>query len=205
VPPLRQVLRVLCQGAREGREGDEAEASNIPAASKLATEASRFRKTNHQNTKATKKGPRMTTFTDGPAAGVTLSLRRAPMLLRVVESQRGPKARARGTPTQNGGTPTSRFDALDQPDDEPKPSERIHVYRLVAPPSRSHVLARGKHKSEIGGWWESGEYQLAAEQPTDAECRTTAAWEAWATTHHHLVADLIAINDGALKAWKAKA
>jgi len=53
----------------------------------------------------------MTTFEDGPAKGQHLSLQRAPKFLRVVE---------------DGG----KWDALDQPTDEPRPGETLYAYRI---------------------------------------------------------------------------
>jgi len=58
----------------------------------------------------------MTRFLDGPAEGVTLMLRRAPIYLRVVH---------RGT----------EWDALDALDDRPTPDETIYVYVLHGEPT----------------------------------------------------------------------
>lgn len=55
----------------------------------------------------------MTRFEDGPAAGVNLSLRRAPMFLRVVQNNQ-----------------TGEWDALDQLDDTPEKNETIFVYKV---------------------------------------------------------------------------
>ena len=53
-----------------------------------------------------------TRFIDGPAKGVVLDLERTPHYLRVVHDSE-----------------TWQWDALDQLDDEPKPTETIFVYR----------------------------------------------------------------------------
>jgi hypothetical protein len=50
-------------------------------------------------------------FIDGPAQGVTLLLRAAPEVLRVVRAEDG------------------TWDALDQPGDEPRAGEEVFVYR----------------------------------------------------------------------------
>lgn len=100
-----------------------------------------------------------TTFLDGPASGQRMMLRRAPVFLRV---------------TQRHG----KFDALDQLDDTPEPGEAIRVYILTAAPTAMHILIRGKNKS-AGGWYFSGVYRLAGEQPDDAVLRDNHRWRAW--------------------------
>ena len=102
----------------------------------------------------------MVKFLDGPAAGVTLSLHRAPVLLRVVRSRNG------------------NWDALDQLDDEPKPSETIHVYRLASEVTNIHLCIRGKGKRG-SGWYAMAEYRELPEQPGDEHTRSTEAWRAW--------------------------
>ncbi len=100
----------------------------------------------------------MTKFTDGPAAGLVLSLRRAPIFIRVVVDQRG------------------EMDALDQLDDTAKPGEKIYAYEL-AEKSPGHVhLNRGGGKS---GYYAMATYRFLPEQPRDDEMRTTDAWRAW--------------------------
>lgn len=92
---------------------------------------------------------------DGPAQGVSLSLRRAPILLRVVRGPRG------------------RWDALDQLDDVPRPGESIHVYRLV-PGTRSFMCIRP------GGCFEHGDYTHVSDAPAEETLRDTDRWRAWA-------------------------
>jgi hypothetical protein len=79
----------------------------------------------------------MTTFLDGPAKGQCLSLRRSPELLRVVEL--------------NG-----KWDALDQPEDEPKPGEKVHIYRLVEHLGSAMLCRRGGG----GGLCQIAKYKL---------------------------------------------
>ena len=104
----------------------------------------------------------MIRFVDGPAAGVVLSLRRTPVLLRVV---RGP-----------GGN----WDALDQLDDTPAADEAIHVYRCATDkPTACFWHGRGKGGRRTGGMSMVAEYSLLPFQPSDEEMRTNEAWAAW--------------------------
>jgi len=79
-------------------------------------------------------------FLDGPAEGVTLFLRSAPEVLRVVRAEDG------------------TWDALDQPGDEPRPGETVFVYRREGRGGVAMVdFARGsKHRS---GAYASGRYR----------------------------------------------
>lgn len=115
----------------------------------------------------------MTKFLDGPAAGQTLSLRRAPILLRVVVRRRLKKGML-------FPVTYSTWDALDDPSDEPKPDEQIYVYRLASVPSRMFIRACGKGKKALGGAWPMAEYTFLAEQPDERHTREKAAWFAWA-------------------------
>ena len=100
----------------------------------------------------------MTRLLDGPAAGVELSLRRAPWLLRVVHD------------------PDGEWDALDQLGDEPSPRERIFVYYRATAPTQVHVdYVRGKRSA----WYEFADYRVLPEQPEDEIVRSTEAWRAW--------------------------
>ena len=101
----------------------------------------------------------MVTFLDGPAAGKTLDLRRAPFVLRVVINNRG------------------TVDALDQLDDEIKPMEFAHVYRLTAPPQSIHVKAVKRSQS---AWRYIASYALApGAQPDQAILRDNERWGQW--------------------------
>lgn len=103
----------------------------------------------------------MTTFLDGPAAGIALELTRAPLLLRVVVNKAG------------------QWDALDQLEDQPRPGETIHVYQQASFDGRVHLYRRGK--GARSGWLTIASYRLFPRQPADQEIRTTAAWRAWTT------------------------
>jgi hypothetical protein len=112
----------------------------------------------------------VTEFVDGPAAGVSLWLARAPKLLRVVS--RRPR---RKDDTVVGGL---AWDALDQLGDAPAADEQVHVYRLAGRVTCVHVDwhdGRGRR----GGTFRSATYSCLSEQPGDADTRTTAAWRAW--------------------------
>jgi hypothetical protein len=102
----------------------------------------------------------MITFLDGPAEGVTLQLRRAPLLLRVVQSQAG------------------AWDALDQLVDEPKARETICVY-YRASGIRSYFSCSRSHRSQ-SGLFLTADYRHFEHQPADDVMRDTAAWQRWA-------------------------
>lgn len=95
----------------------------------------------------------MVRFTDGPAAGVVLDLRRAPLLLRAVVSPHG------------------TWDALDQLGDAPQPREKAFVYLRTTP--QRFIFLRP------GGRYAMAEYRLYAEQPAAVTTRDTARWRAW--------------------------
>lgn len=105
----------------------------------------------------------MIRFTDGPAADKSLSLKRAPLLLRVVFGPRG------------------AVDALDQLNDTPNPNERIVVYRAITKPTQYHILARGKGGKALTGWWARCEYAVLPDdqQPDDVTARNMDLWRAW--------------------------
>ena len=99
---------------------------------------------------------------DGPAAGHTLTLRRAPLYLRVVIA------------------PDGTVDALDQLDDVARPEERIHVYERHAdgPSGQVHVCGRGP--GAASGWYAIGRYRhLAGPPPSESILRDREAWRAW--------------------------
>jgi hypothetical protein len=98
-------------------------------------------------------------FSDGPAEGKVLHLRRAPWLLRVV---------------MEGGS----VDALDQLDDAPKPSESIHVYRRIRQFSNAIYCTRGKGCHHVVAY----SYLLHELQPDDAAARDKQKWQAWCET-----------------------
>lgn len=98
----------------------------------------------------------MTRFEDGPAKGQVLCLKRAPFFLRVVCAADG------------------KWDALDQPDDEPRADETIHVYKLKGTPGFCHVN-RGRNGS---GWYAVATYVQTLVQPGDA-VRKICDWVDW--------------------------
>lgn len=98
----------------------------------------------------------MTTFVDGPARGQKLSLRRAPIFLRVVEYRMA-------------------FDALDQLEDEPKPEESIHLYRIKGKPGGMFVTKRGGG----GGYYPIAEYAVVPNPPSDEVLRDKQKWHDW--------------------------
>lgn len=113
----------------------------------------------------------MTSFTDGPARGVTLELRRAPLFLRVV---RGPDS----------------WDALDQVDDVPLSEEQIHVYRRIGRPAAVHIDYRDKQGRRRGQWSQTVEYRLYEVQPHESCLRDNSAWQAWALAEGRTVTAL---------------
>lgn len=98
----------------------------------------------------------VTEFADGPAAGVVLMLRRAPLYLRVTFDRR-----ARMDP----------WDALDALDDVPKPGEDLIAYRRVG--LRGSVFVRP------GGRFALARYAAVDPQPDDRTMRAVDPWRAW--------------------------
>lgn len=103
----------------------------------------------------------MITLQDGPAHDVKLFLERAPFLLRVVLSNQG------------------EWDALDQTTDGPSDDEHVFVYWIrPAPVGRAHY--DGTRNGKRAGWFSMmATYDYCPYQPTDAEMRTTEAWDKW--------------------------
>lgn len=106
----------------------------------------------------------MTEFTDGPAKGRVLLLRRSPLFLRVTVAE--PTGRQR----------VQQFDALDHALDVPKPGETLFAYRRVAVSERKvHIRAdRG-----ASGWYHRASYRLCEVQPDQATMADRPAWESW--------------------------
>ena len=104
----------------------------------------------------------MVRLIDGPAADVELELRRAPEFLRVVINF------------------NAEVDALDQLDDEPKPSEKIYVYRLTGEPSHGIACSRGKGCKPFV----AADYSLYRQQPPDWIVRNQENWRRWAMAAH---------------------
>jgi hypothetical protein len=98
----------------------------------------------------------MTRFQDGPAVGQTLMLKRALRFLRVVEA--------------NG-----KWDALDQPEDNPNSNEKLFAYEIVDKPGMMHIN-RGRHGS---GFYPMACYRFVSAQPSDEQMRRPHLWSAW--------------------------
>ena len=97
-------------------------------------------------------------FIDGPAAGVTLVLGRAVLMLRVVQNSKG------------------EWDALDQLNDKPRKDEQIHVYRFCGQAGRPYHIRSSK--KGMSGWWTHMTYEEWP-NPGDEHLRTTKAWHQW--------------------------
>ena len=100
----------------------------------------------------------MITFIDGPAKGVELSCRRAPVMLRVVQSSRG------------------NWDALDQASDSPRSQETIFVYILANKPEIYFIRS---HKPTLSGAWAKAAYRVWIPQPNDSRVRVNNDWRRW--------------------------
>jgi hypothetical protein len=103
----------------------------------------------------------MTSFTNGPAKGQTLMLKRAPIFLRVVQDNAG------------------KFDALDQPKDTPRPGEKLYAYRIREKPGSCHMSMRGATGQRTGGFYTIASYELVEEQPDQATMANADHWGAW--------------------------
>lgn len=102
-----------------------------------------------------------TYFLDGPAAGVTLLLARAPQFLRAVHSARG------------------GWDALDDVADRPKRTERITVYRRLGPVSFAFVDYCTPGGRRRGSRVAEARYGLVRPQPPESQVRDNNAWRQW--------------------------
>src|SRR4051794_35138431 len=102
----------------------------------------------------------MTTFTDGPAAGVTLLIRRTPLFLRVVLNAKG------------------KWDAIDQLSDRANYDEAVYAYRKTADEGDGGgaFICRG---GGAGGYFQFAKYAFIAEQPPEDVLRYNSRWQAW--------------------------
>lgn len=107
----------------------------------------------------------MTTFQDGPAAGVILGLQRAPKYLRVVRQK---------------FADDPKWDALDQLTDRPEPNEEVFAYRLVEYRGHVHVCRRPTGS----GYFAMATYAHIEQQPPVDVLRNTAKWQRWAQEQH---------------------
>ena len=103
----------------------------------------------------------MIIFLDGPAQGQRLMLKRAPILLRVVRDG-------------------AKWDALDQLEDTPKPTEEIFVYEQVGTPSWAHICR--SPKAGGSGMFMMAEYQALVSEhpPAEDALRDNRRWREWA-------------------------
>jgi hypothetical protein len=105
-------------------------------------------------------------FLNGPAVGVFLQLRRAPLYLRVTMNR------------------DRKWDALDQPDDMPGGDEVVIAHRRVSEVGTCHVDYTDKQGRRRGAWYVSADYVLCETQPLDEVLRDKDRWAEWATAEH---------------------
>jgi hypothetical protein len=108
----------------------------------------------------------VSTFHGGIADGKSVSLHRAPILLRVVIGAHG------------------EVDALDQPEDTPKLSESVQLYQLTREPTVMHICCRPRSAS---GWYADGDYRLCPLQPDQATLRDNVAFFSWCDERKELL------------------
>lgn len=101
---------------------------------------------------------------DGPAKGVQLSLRTCPTYLRLVRNRR-----------------TGKWDALDQPNDEPGASEVVYAYRMVSG-TWSQMFIDYRDGAGRDGRYETGDYKWLGVVPQRA-MKTRQRWIAWAKAY----------------------
>ncbi len=106
----------------------------------------------------------MVTFTNGPAKGSPLELRRAPLFLRVVIGPRG------------------KVDALDQLDDTPNDNETVHIYKRTSGVAVMFACGRGGCRGTVAADYE---HYLPVFGPT-CDFRNTDDWQAWCTKQNEL-------------------
>jgi hypothetical protein len=112
----------------------------------------------------------MTKLIDGPGAGKALMLRRVVTLLRVTVNEAG------------------EIDALDQPEDAPKPEEEwIYVYVNTGQNGGTCHVRYGGNKRHLSGFYAVAEYRLYDLQPPDVTMRDNAKWRAWCETQRERV------------------
>ncbi len=115
----------------------------------------------------------MTSFTDGPAAGQTLMIKRAPIFLRVTRKRFALETHPQ--PHQQA----DQFDALDQPEDKPADDEELFCYRNTEKKGGGAFIDYGGNKKHMSGFYPMSEYALYPDQPPDAVMRNNARWRLW--------------------------
>lgn len=124
----------------------------------------------------------MVKFLDGPAAGVVLELRRAPVFLRVLQDTRG----------------LNQWDACDQLTDAPCADEIVTVYVRIGAAGWIHIDFQDKAGRRRGETYATAEYRLHAEQPPEAVMRETSRWRAWAQSEWDRIRDKAAGTESAV-------
>lgn len=114
----------------------------------------------------------MVSLLDGPAEGQTLTLRRAPVYLRVV---RDPMAPENNKLVKRAKDKRLEWDALDQLEDEPADGEEIYVYRRVSDQGPVHICTIPRSRS---GWYRMAEYRHVPDVDGE-DLRDTVAWRRW--------------------------
>jgi hypothetical protein len=107
-----------------------------------------------------------TKFEGGPAAGVRLTLKRAPKYLRVVRDSEG------------------KWDALDALDDTPAPGEAVIAYRKVSDDGAGFIDYTDGRGRRCGTSFISATYAVCDPQPPDDVLRDRERWAEWATAEH---------------------
>lgn len=108
----------------------------------------------------------MITLIDGKVEGTYL-VKRAPIFLRAVIDER-----------------TGDKDVLNELDDEPRPTEKVYIYKLFDDTSPVHLNFGGGK----GGFYVMGKYRHLPD--VDGETlRETEVWRAWCIAHTEEVVD----------------
>ena len=100
-------------------------------------------------------------FLDGPAAGVLLACRRAPVYLRAARSG------------------IDDWDALDQLNDKPADGETLFAYRRVGEAGSCHIDYRDKQGRRRGDWFQYADYRYIEQQPAAGVMADREQWRAW--------------------------
>lgn len=101
----------------------------------------------------------MTKFEDGPAKGQVLMLKRAARFLRVTEEK-------------------GKWDALDQPEDCPRPGEKIYAYEVFGEVGAAFVDGAKFHALVP-----IANYRFVEPQPPDDVMRNNLIWCQWCLAH----------------------
>lgn len=88
-------------------------------------------------------------------------VRRCPVYLRAVQGADG------------------KWDALDQPEDAPNPTETAYAYIRQGEAGACHVSLRGKDGKRGGGFYQTGTYEVCFPQPDAETMANNSKWQAW--------------------------